>query len=395
VGLGIVALFIAAVGVMVWRCEEAISRSHVVAKALGGSGLLAVRAASAEAAAASAVAQALWAGVTAVVLAVLAGAAFARYVAQLMNRIDGQEDDRHSALAQRDELFVQVRATTAVLGEVVGQIRARAGEAVAATAQMSKAVAETSATMQELAVSAGSVAANTRAAGEAAQQVEDTMRDMHQQVDGIAEGALSLGERASEIGEILELVNQFSGQTNLLALNVAIEAARAGKAGQGFAVVADEVRGLAQRSIRSTESIGAIIAAVQDGAHKMITATERGAGQAVQVGDLMHSTATMLDEAVHATQQQKSAADHVDAALQQIRAATEQLATGQQLRFAHAERLETLARDLDAALQPGVRNNNGTRLLLPGHDQPGALSRSQNNLTTAQADLQCTRNGAR
>jgi methyl-accepting chemotaxis protein len=306
-------------------------------------------------------------------------------VAQLMNRIDGQEDDRHIALAQRDELLVQVRSTTAVLGEVVGQIRARAGEAVAATAQMSKAVAETSATMQELAVSAGSVAANTRAAGEAAQQVEDTMRDMHQQVDGIAEGALSLGERASEIGEILELVNQFSGQTNLLALNAAIEAARAGKAGQGFAVVADEVRGLAQRSIHSTESIGAIIAAVQDEAHKMITATERGAVQAVQVGDLMHSTATMLDEAVHATQQQKSAADHVDAALQQVRAATEQLATGQQLRFAHAERLERLARDLDAALQASVRTKNGTRLLLPDRDQPGPPSRSQNNLTTSQA----------
>jgi methyl-accepting chemotaxis protein len=217
---------------------------------------------------------------------------------------------------------------------------------------MSKAVAETSATMERLAASAGSVADSTRAAGEAAEQVQDTMLDMHQQSDNIATGAVSLGDRAAEISEILEVINQFTGQTNLLALNAAIEAARAGEAGKGFAVVADEVRKLAQRSIQSTESIRAIIAAVQDGASTMITATGSGARQADQVGELMRSTATMLDESVLATQQQKSAADQVDAALQQIRAATEQLAIGQQLRFGHADKLEALVRDLDAALNP-------------------------------------------
>jgi methyl-accepting chemotaxis protein len=75
-----------------------------------------------------------------------------------------------------------------------------------------------------------------------------------------------------------------------------------------------------------------------------------------QVGELMRSTATMLEGSVLATQQQKSAADHVDAALQQIRAATEQLAIGQQLRFAHAEKLEELVRDLGAAVRPTAQS---------------------------------------
>jgi methyl-accepting chemotaxis protein len=294
----------------------------------------------------------LWAGVTAVVLAMLAGVALAWYLARLTSQARAQAEEHRVLLAQRDGLFAQVRSTSAVLGEIAGQIRARAGEAVAATAQMSEAVTQTSATMEELADSAGKIADDARAAGTAAEQVEGTMQDMHRQVDGIATGALSLGKRADEIGEILGLVNQFTGQTNLLALNAAIEAARAGEAGDGFAVVADEVRTLAQRSMRSTDSISAIITGVQDEANKMISATGLGARQAEQVGELMRSTATMLEGSVLATQQQKSAADHVDAALQQIRAATEQLAIGQQLRFAHAEKLEALVRDLDAAVRP-------------------------------------------
>jgi methyl-accepting chemotaxis protein len=325
-------LAVVAVVVTVWLCAEATAR------------------------------QALWAGVTALVLSVLALAGFARCLTQLWTRAGAEAEDRRVALGQRDELVTLLRSATAVLSEIAGQIRARAADAVAQTTKMSGAVAETSATMQELAASAGSIAGQTRAVGKAAEQVQDTMGDMHQQAGAIASGAVSLGQRAGEIGKILELVNQFTGQTSLLALNAEIEAARAGQAGRGFAVVAGEVGDLAQRSMQSTDSISAIITAVQGEASAMITATEQGARQADQVSELMRSAAAMLEESVLATRQQKSAADQVDTALQEIRSATEELETGQQLRFAHAERLETLVADLDTALQ---RTSQATAPLRP------------------------------
>ena len=196
----------------------------------------------------------------------------------------------------------------------------------------------------------------------AAERTGDTMRDMQEKVEAIAARALSLGERAQKIGEILELINDIAGQTNLLALNAAIEAARAGEAGKGFAVVAAEVRKLAERSVHSTDSISVIITGVQDETNATIMATEQGTRQAREVGELMASTATMLEESILATQQQKSAADQVDSAIQQIREAADQLASEQTQWAATAERLEALVIELDSALQDNDRSAAGARL---------------------------------
>ena len=178
-------------------------------------------------------------------------------------------------------------------------------------------------------------------------------RDMQDKVEAIAARALSLGERAQKIDEIIQMINDIAGQTNLLALNAAIEAARAGEAGKGFAVVAAEVRKLAERSVHSTGSISVIITGVQDETNATIMATEQGTRQAREVSELMASTATMLEESIQATQQQKSAADQVDDAIQQIREGADGLAAEQARWSGTAEQLDTLVGELDSALQAG------------------------------------------
>jgi methyl-accepting chemotaxis protein len=229
-------------------------------------------------------------------------------------------------------------------------MRAAAGEAASATSEQSAAIAEAASTIEQLNATASSIADNTRAGSTAAEQTGDTMRDMQEQVGAISERSLSLGERSQKIGEVVELINEIAEQTNLLALNAAIEAARAGEAGRGFAVVASEVRKLAERSIRSTESIREIIAAVQDETNATIMATEQGTKQAREVGELMRSTVDVLDESLRATDQQKEAAEQVSGAMVEIRTAAEQLAAEQQERAATAGHVDALVHELEHKL---------------------------------------------
>jgi methyl-accepting chemotaxis protein len=247
-------------------------------------------------------------------------------------------------------LFERIRATAGSLAEAATEMRAAAAESASATSQQSAGIAEAASTIEELDATAAVIADNARAGTTAVEQTGETMRDMQEQVEAISKRSLSLGERSQKIGEVLELINGIAEQTNLLALNAAIEAARAGEAGQGFAVVASEVRKLAERSIRSTDSIREIITAVQDETNATIMATEQGAKQAREVGELMHSTADVLDESIRATDQQKEAASQVAGAMVEIRAAAEQLAAEQQERATSAARVEELVEELERRL---------------------------------------------
>jgi methyl-accepting chemotaxis protein len=314
------------------------------------------RGASAAAEAAASKSQALMVGILAVVLTFATGIAFQFYARRLLRRSATREDklmETLGRLTDRNALIERLRSASGVLGELASELRATSGTAANSMNEQSAAIADTSATIEQLAAAAGSITENVRSVADAASRTGATMRDMQEKVEAIAVRALSLGERAQKIGEILELIDDIAGQTNLLALNAAIEAARAGEAGKGFAVVAAEVRKLAERSLRSTESISVIVAGVRDETNATIMATEQGTRQAREVGELMTSTATMLEESLLAAQQQKTAADQADTAILQIRQGADQLASAQSQRATTAERLESLVDEIEAALRVG------------------------------------------
>jgi methyl-accepting chemotaxis protein len=259
-----------------------------------------------------------------------------------------------------DRLFERIRVTAQRLSGAAADLRASAAESAAASSEQSAAIAETASTIEELDATAGLIADNARAGTAAVERTGDTMRDMQEQVEEISQRSLTLGERSQKIGEVLGIINDIAAQTNLLALNAAIEAARAGEAGRGFAVVATEVRKLAERSVRSTDSIREIITAVQDETNATIMATEQGANQARGVGELMRSTADVLDESIRATDQQREAASQVSSAMIEIRTTAAQFAAEQQARAASAADVERLVGSLEQVLADhGVALSNG------------------------------------
>jgi methyl-accepting chemotaxis protein len=339
-------------GVAIGLLEAAAADVLPPLDALGRS--VTLRAAAAQAAATATAGQARAIGIAGVLVTIAIGNSLWAFVLRLLGRAFRRAHQLMSTLGRlgdRDRLLAQLRSASAALGGVAGELRSAARNAAAVGSQQSAAVAQTSATIEELATTAGSIADNVRVVAEVAQRAGDMMTDMQEKVETIAERAVSLGARTQKIDEILQMINDIAGQTNLLALNAAIEAARAGEAGKGFAVVATEVRKLAERSLHSTDSISVIITSVQDETNATIMATEQGTKQAREVGELMASTATMLEQSILATQQQKSAADQVDGAIQQIRDAADHLATEQTRWSATAEQLDTLVSELDSALR--------------------------------------------
>jgi methyl-accepting chemotaxis protein len=248
-------------------------------------------------------------------------------------------------------LLDRVVSTTVTLGEAALEMRSAAQEAAAATAQQSAGIAEAAATIEELGATATLIAQNAQSGTDAAHQTSETMGEMQEQVDAISERSLELGRGSHQIGEILQLIKDIAEQSNLLALNAAIEAARAGEAGRGFAVVAGEVRKLAERSVRSTESISEIVLTLQDKTNATILATEAGSKHAGQVVELMRSTGEELEESLRATAQQQDAARQVMVAMGEIREAAEQLSTEQELRLETSRRVEGLSEELHKLLE--------------------------------------------
>lgn len=105
-----------------------------------------------------------------------------------------------------------------------------------------------------------------------------------------------LGQAAQDIGKVTETITDISSQTNLLALNATIEAARAGSAGKGFAVVANEIKELAKQTASATEDIKGKISSVQTSAGGAISDIEAITTVISEVGDIVSSIATAIEE---------------------------------------------------------------------------------------------------
>ncbi len=181
-------------------------------------------------------------------------------------------------------------------------------EALQAIRSAAAGVMERSAEVTALAHGIETTAVEKRAEIERALRI---MKEVKRTVEVATREVLALNATAADIKQFVVSVGTIAEQTNLLALNAAIEAARAGAAGRGFAVVADEVRKLAEQSQAAADEIVQMTHVVTQRVGNGSRAMEASAGRMAEIETVSRDLDAALLSIVEAAERTRRAASGV------------------------------------------------------------------------------------
>ena len=215
----------------------------------------------------------------------------------------------------------------------------------AASSSVAAAAAELGLTIREVSDHLHNTETTVSRTGEKATEGADVTEQASKQIHALAaaiKGASAeveaLGTTSAEVGQIAGVIREIADQTNLLALNASIEAARAGEAGRGFAVVANEVRNLADRTMKATANIDALIVKIKGDSERAINGMRIGQAQVGEsvikvqaaketlngINALMSEAVRRVTEIANSSTQQTEAMNEISRNITEVASMTEQ-----------------------------------------------------------------------
>ncbi|MCP5162333.1 MAG: nitrate- and nitrite sensing domain-containing protein [Hahellaceae bacterium] len=218
-----------------------------------------------------------------------------------------------------------------------------ASEQVNATSQsLSQAASEQAASLEETTASIEEMSASIAQNNENAKVTDGIASKSATQANDGGEAVRATVEAMKSIADKISIIDDIAYKTNLLALNAAIEAARAGEHGKGFAVVAAEVRKLAERSQVAAQEIGELADTSVKTAEMAGTLLIEMVPSIAKTAELVQEIAAASEEQSAGAAQINTAMNQISQTTQQNASASEELAATAEEMSAQAEKLQGL-----------------------------------------------------
>lgn len=271
-------------------------------------------------------------------------------------------------------IIEQIQETTGNVNHAASQVRNTAQELVESSDAQANYIIDTSAAVDEMAISIQHVSENASVSSQVSETarrnaqvgavaVEDSIAGIERiraQVATASDRLTALGDASQNINQSVELINDIADRTSVLALNATIRALAAGEDGRGFTVVAREIESLAAQAAQATQRVSQLSSQMGTDAVQSIESMTRtqqrvenslvAASSASQrlhdIESVTEQLAEVIREISHAAQQQARSSETVARSMNEIASGTQQTASGTHQTMTSVDSLGAIAQEL-------------------------------------------------